>query len=437
MKISVYLKPIKGEDKEQRSNVCFRVREKAVDIKLVSELTVVDKYWDADTLSYKRTTAIDAEERKATPAHIVSIIEYVERNFDMATANSEWLKQVITDILHPIEAYERKHPNLLTRFQEYIDLFNGTKQSRAALESFARRMERYIAYHKDVLGDKNFRVYVEMLTMDDMIDFREYIANEYNLRQEHPDFYEQFGRGDYRYRQLSNTTITNIMNQYCTFLHWCKRMKYVDNDLYLQYGCKEPVYGDPFFLTIEERNKLYDADLSDKPKLARARDIFVFHCFVGCRVGDLFRMTKDNIRDGFVEYMPQKTRKCEAKTVRVPLHEKAKTILERYAPNEPKLLPFLQIGDYNALIKELLQHCGIDRMVTVLDTHGLQSTQKPLYEVASSHTARKTFIGNLYKKVPDPNLIASMSGHVEGSKAFRRYRTIDDDLKRQLVDMIN
>ena len=27
--------------------------------------------------------------------------------------------------------------------------------------------------------------------------------------------------------------------------------------------------------------------------------------------------------------------------------------------------------------------------------------------------------------------------HVEGSKAFARYRTIDDDMKRELVDMIN
>lgn len=30
-----------------------------------------------------------------------------------------------------------------------------------------------------------------------------------------------------------------------------------------------------------------------------------------------------------------------------------------------------------------------------------------------------------------------MSGHVEGSRAFNRYRTIDDEMKRKLVDMIN
>ena len=246
------------------------------------------------------------------------------------------------------------------------------------------------------------------------------------------------------------------------FLHWCKKMKYTDSDLYKLYGCKSPVYGAPFYLTIEERNTLYDADLSACPKLAVIRDIFVFHCYIGCRVGDLYRLTRDNIKDGFLEYMPQKTKKCQAKIVRVPLHEKAQAILARYPqssaedarnlgnvpkrkgrqPRKPRdlsnrLLPFLPIARYNAGIKELLKRCGIDRMVTLLDTHGLVTVQKPLYEVATSHTARKTFIGNLDRQVPDPNLIASMSGHVEGSRAFNRYRTIDDDMKRRLVEMIN
>jgi len=257
------------------------------------------------------------------------------------------------------------------------------------------------------------------------------------LRQEHPAFYAPRMLINHRPRPLSGTTVINIMNLFCTFLHWCKKMRYSDNEVYALYGCKEPTYGDPFFLTSEERNILYDADLNDNPKLAVIRDIFVFHCYVGCRVGDLYRLTRDNIKDGFLEYMPQKTKKCEAKTVRVPLHEKALKILERYDANADRLFPFRQIHTYNLGIRELLKRCGIDRMVTILDTHGYNTVQKPLYEVATSHTARKTFVGNLYRQVPDPNLIASMSGHVEGSRAFSRYRTIDDDMKRRLVDMID
>jgi len=59
-----------------------------------------------------------------------------------------------------------------------------------------------------------------------------------------------------------------------------------------------------------------------------------------------------------------------------------------------------------------------------------------LNELASSHLARRTFVGNLYKQVRDPNLVGALSGHKEGSKAFARYRTIDESIKRDLVKML-
>jgi len=51
--------------------------------------------------------------------------------------------------------------------------------------------------------------------------------------------------------------------------------------------------------------------------------------------------------------------------------------------------------------------------------------------------ARRSFIGNIYKKVKDPNLVGALSGHKEGSKAFVRYRTIDDDMKKELIDLLD
>ena len=88
-------------------------------------------------------------------------------------------------------------------------------------------------------------------------------------------------------------------------------------------------------------------------------------------------------------------------------------------------------------IKEAFKKAGLDRIVTVLDQQTRQEVQKPLYEVASSHMARRTFIGNIYKKVKDPNLVGSLSGHKEGSKAFARYRDIDEDMKRELIKFLD
>ena len=58
---------------------------------------------------------------------------------------------------------------------------------------------------------------------------------------------------------------------------------------------------------------------------------------------------------------------------------------------------------------------------------------RPLNEVASSHLARRCFVGNLYKQVKDPNLVGALSGHKEGSKAFNRYRMIDEETNRQTM----
>ena len=97
------------------------------------------------------------------------------------------------------------------------------------------------------------------------------------------------------------------------------------------------------------------------------------------------------------------------------------------------MFPFSTEQHYNRKIKEAFKKAGLDRIVTVLNQQTRQEVQKPLYEVASSHMARRTFIGNIYKKVKDPNLVGSLSGHKEGSKAFARYRDIDEDMKRELI----
>ena len=84
----------------------------------------------------------------------------------------------------------------------------------------------------------------------------------------------------------------------------------------------------------------------------------------------------------------------------------------------------------------MLRIAGINRIVTILNPTTGEEEKKPINEVASSHMARRTFIGNLYKKVKDPNLVGSLSGHKEGSKAFARYRDIDEDMKKELVDLL-
>ena len=99
MKVTVYLKKCSPE----ASNICFRVRDRNVDIKVVSPLEVQDKYWDSDTLSYRRTTTVPAAEQKRLPGQIAAIIERAEKTFS-DKADSKCMKQVIEDVLYPARA---------------------------------------------------------------------------------------------------------------------------------------------------------------------------------------------------------------------------------------------------------------------------------------------------------------------------------------------
>ena len=84
----------------------------------------------------------------------------------------------------------------------------------------------------------------------------------------------------------------------------------------------------------------------------------------------------------------------------------------------------------------MFEMAGLDRIVTVINTKTRGEEKKRLCDIASSHLARRTFIGNLYKETPDPNIIGKLSGHKEGSRAFSRYRTIDMDMKMDLVKIL-
>ena len=92
--------------------------------------------------------------------------------------------------------------------------------------------------------------------------------------------------------------------------------------------------------------------------------------------------------------------------------------------------------NYNYAIKDMFAASGLKRLVTVINPTTGEEEKRPLNEIASSHLARRTFIGNLYKKVKDPNLVGALSGHKEGSKAFARYRDIDDEMKNDLIKML-
>lgn len=286
---------------------------------------------------------------------------------------------------------------------------------------------------------------IDNFTTEWIEKFGDFLKAEPELFDKYPEIYKEVPavvrtqRKPKRPLPKGANTICCTFKRFRAFYNWCIERGYTQNNPFANFkGIGTEKYGRPYYISVAEVEKIADFDLSANPALAVQRDIFVFQCLIGCRVSDLMRMTDDSVIGGAVEYIPDKTKGERPEVLRVPLNNRAKDILSRYADSKKgnMLLPFISPQKYNDAIKKIFTQCGITRIVTVLNPTTGNEEKRPINEIASSHLARRTFIGNIYKEVKDPNLVGALSGHKEGSKAFARYRDIDEEMKQDLVNIL-
>ncbi|MDR1583377.1 MAG: site-specific integrase [Prevotellaceae bacterium] len=353
--------------------------------------------------------------------------------------NSDWLRDCLDKYYQrgqytpTIEKPESKQ-SFFDIFNEFLDKHKLSDIRKNNFKVVLRALKRYELYKQE--KQKKFTLSFDTFTADTLDDIVTFLRQEHKLYETHSKLYEQVPESRTPEPRGQNT-INGILTKIRTFIIWCVDKGKTDNNPFRNYSIEECVYGTPYYISIDERNQLYHTDLSHRPALAIQRDIFVFQCLIGCRVADLYKFTKQNIINGAIEYIARKTKDGRPVTVRVPLNSTAKEILDRYTDFEgKKLLPFISEQKYNKAIKDAFLITGLTRNVVILDTLTRESVIRPLNEIASSHLARRCFVGNLYKQVKDPNLVGALSGHKEGSKSFARYREIDEEMKSELVKML-
>lgn len=235
----------------------------------------------------------------------------------------------------------------------------------------------------------------------------------------------------------TQNTVTSKLKRWRALQRFAVIRGYVQSSPFERFSVPAEVYSTPIFLTVDERNQLYAFD-GLPPALAVQRDIFIFQCHVGCRVSDLVSLTKNNITDdGFLQYIPKKQRRRIPLTVRVPLSQVAREIIERYADSAgQRLLPFIHTNNYNKAIHDMMEQAGLNRMVMIPNKLTMLPEYQPLYKVTTSHTARKTFIEAMFRETKSERITSAFTGHVDGSRAFSRYTDVDDDMKREILERL-
>lgn len=312
---------------------------------------------------------------------------------------------------------------------------DSSESRRVAYGLMRRSAARFEAFKR--LKDGRFKLVAER--MDDVClrDFESFMRQEHLYVKRFPRIAKGVGL-EGRTLPKGQNTVNDRMKLLKAVMNWGVRTRRIAHNPFDSFSRGRNVYGSPIYLTIDERRRIENHDFSHDPRLALQRDIFVFQCCVGCRVSDLSCLTAGNIVNGELNYVARKTRQGHPVTIKVPLNRTARGIVERYADvGRQSLFPrvYSRVG-YNVMIKRILKEAGIKRRVMVVDPLTREPVNRRLYEVASSHLARRTFIGNIFKRFKDQSIVGELSGHAPGSHAFARYREIDGDMRREMVDTV-
>lgn len=462
--VKAFIRVAAGKKSEKDVAVRFRVsdgRDKQLFYK--SDILVDPDVWDPKKERIKAKVVYSRVERVLFDESIRNMKSLLEKVYEEASdknaLTSDEFDKLVKMKLHPEDFQpekEQKNCDFFYQYEYFLQVKNYPRSDNKNYLTMERMLKRFELY-KTLDNGKEWKLSFDTINVEVVRELEDFIRNEYKLvkhrlfkviYKELPESRVPGIRGE--------NTIVKLMKRFRTYIMWCMKEQLLSRDPFLGYDQKSPVYGTPYYITIEERTKIAETDLHEAwknlPKKERAnitedsldqmgvqRDIFVFQCMIGCRVGDLLNFTPKNLIDGKISYIARKTSVEVHDSIEVPLNETARKIIDRYydgVRRDGKLLPFISAQKYNDYIKEIFLLCGITRTVTVWNSTTGKEEQHPLNELASSHLARRTFIGNLYKKVQDPNLIGKLSGHVEGSKAFARYRAIDDEMKQNLVNML-
>lgn len=135
---------------------------------------------------------------------------------------------------------------------------------------------------------------------------------------------------------------------------------------------------------------------------------FLIGAYTGARQSDYRAMKANNIADGKLTYISQKTHIRAT----VPV----KPIVARLL-NEVNELKDISLVAFNSIIRRICRAVGVSDIVRVYRAGEQKEGEK--WQYISSHTARISFATNLYLAGLDVVTIAKMMGHSNISQTFR------------------
>jgi len=406
----------RAEEEKKLKSLIFRIRHaKEFEATYTSNLKIRAKDWDKEAQQVRASFDIDKKKRLEFNKQVLEIKEAILsilnplNSYDDIT--SKWLNEEITKIIYPgnnLPLQEEKPESLLKWVNMFVEQAPNRKDKVTGRLLVNNNVQQYKATQKHLNDFAKHKRKKDFLFKD--------------LDQKFYDAFVEYlqGLGFTANSVGKHIRILKLMLNEATKLGFNTSTDYT-----AFYVFNEEV--DTIYITEEELSILKEADLTSTPYLDRVRDWFLLLAWTGCRFSDLEKIGKTDIKDGFITFRQQKTNT----KVTIPLHPVVSEILQKY---EYKLPAPITNQRFNEYIKEVARRAKIDNKEAVTRTIGgkLQTITQPKYELISSHTGRRSFCTNMYKRGLPTLMIMSISGH-KTEKSFLKYIKVKQEEHAQMM----
>ncbi len=321
---------------------------------------------------------------------------------DCAFQNVQLTEKIIVDFLDGKEFSKSKIHDFNTIFLEFLTSTKVTKAPRTYTNHVT--VYNYLTQYQE---HKNTRLTLNDIDLSFFDGLQDY---SFNVRKTQTNYFAK---------------ITAVLK---TFLNWSAEREYYTGTKHLKFKAPEKNI-DTIALTIEEFQLLYSFSF-ENPRLERVRDVFCFGCLTGLRFSDLKELKSENIKNGYIEMVIQKTKN----PAKIPLLPWAESIIEKYY-QEQTLLPVISPQKFNVYLKECCALAGIDQPTQKTAYIGNRTikTTKPKHELISAHASRKTFVTGSYSLGMDVKIIKAITGHTQ-DRTFDKYLKIEDEKKKTEIN---
>jgi len=385
---------IKSSKKKQPATMWIRFRNgRETDLMIPTEFKIYPEYWNNVSQSFRQRASFDDEKAKAKLNKGIQKLK--DEILTYLNDNGSIDKDGLTDLV-----YEFHHPKIKKEaipLNQFIEKYIKEAESGIML---TQKKTRFAYSTIRVL--KGFKNQFEQ--------FQEETKKQLNYKDITIDFYNEFIKY-FNEKNYSQNTIGRHIRHLKMIMRASLDKGYHNSIEFTRKAFRDfRIETESIYLNEDELQKMFEKDLSDKPLLDLARNVFLVGCYTAQRFSDYSMINKNNfktLKDGtkVISLIQKKT----GEKVIIPIRPELDQILKKYDYSLPKTYE----QKINKSIKEVGKELKINEPVTTEHIKGglKVKTTIPKYKMIKTHTARRSGCSNMYLAGIPTIAIMKISGH--------------------------